>query len=308
MTVPIHPAAAGPSRRAHPAQPPYLVTTATGRRGIAVGVTADASTSVVEMTVHGQWSPDLGSQVTGVLHLCLAGPVATIIIDLHHLADQHGLSRQFWMTTVRAARLRPVPVQIVLCLPAETMLSYRLRHHDVHRPPIFTTLPDARRATSVRPPHSHRLQVRLRPEPISVPAARGLVVRACDAWRLPLMRRDAGLIMSELTTNAVQHAGTDLVVTVSRRDQLLHLAVRDADTRYPHLDHPAGQGGTGALSERGRGLLLVHATADAWGVLPARGGKVVWATLSPPAGLSSPRRGSGEVSWSPSGSARCHQA
>ncbi|MFI1988240.1 ATP-binding protein [Actinoplanes sp. NPDC020271] len=273
----------GKALRARWAQPPFLVTTATGGRGISVGVTADASTSVIEMTVHGQWSPALGDQVTAMLQLCVAGPAATIIVDLHDLTDRHGVSRKFWMTAVRAARLRPMPVQVVLCLPATTMLGYRLRHHDVHRPSIFETLPDARRATSARLPHDNRLQIRLAPEPISVPAARGLVIQACDDWQLSRLRRDAGLIMSELASNAVQHACTDLVVTVSRRDRRLHLAVRDADTRYPRVRPSARDGRESGLKEGGRGLLLVHATADAWGALPARGGKVVWATLSSPA-------------------------
>jgi hypothetical protein len=35
------------------------------------------------------------------------------------------------------------------------------------------------------------------------------------------------------------------------------------------------------LSERGRGLRLVHFGAAAWGAMPTRGGKVVWATVCP---------------------------
>jgi hypothetical protein len=35
-----------------------------------------------------------------------------------------------------------------------------------------------------------------------------------------------------------------------------------------------------ALDEQGWGLQMVHAVTVAWGVMPTRGGKVVWATLS----------------------------
>ena len=57
-----------------PLLPPYFVTTGTSDGGVSVGVTADASTTVVEMTVRGQWSPQLGNQVTAGLRHCLAGP------------------------------------------------------------------------------------------------------------------------------------------------------------------------------------------------------------------------------------------
>src|SRR5215213_1685959 len=88
-----------------PAQPPYLVTTSTDRRALSVGVTADASSAVVEMTVHGRWSQQLGSQAAATLQLCLAGPTASIIVDLHSMGDSHGMSRSFWVAVARAARL-----------------------------------------------------------------------------------------------------------------------------------------------------------------------------------------------------------
>ncbi|MEV4277018.1 ATP-binding protein [Actinoplanes xinjiangensis] len=126
-----------------------------------------------------------------------------------------------------------------------------------------------------------QLQARLGPRLESVPAARNLVTRACHTWRLPQLQADARLVVSELTANAVQHADTDLVVTVRRSGHLLHMAVRDGDTRYPRLNGPAGNGVPVAMEERGWGLQMVHAVAAAWGAMPARGGKVVWATLAP---------------------------
>ena len=266
-------------QRPHSTPPPYLITTATIRRGGWVRVTADASTSVIELAVHGQWSQDLGNHVTTTLQLCLAGPVSTIIINLHDMADRYGDSRPFWIAAVRAAYLRAAPVPIALCLPATTVLDHRLRHHGGPRPPTFATMPDARRAAASRRPHRQRLQVRLPPESSAVATARGLATQACDSWQLPQLRLDACLVVSELTSNAVQHAGTDLVVTVSRDDARLHLAVRDGDTRYPRMTHPSPEDTAAVLSEQGRGLQVVHAAAQAWGALPARGGKVVWATL-----------------------------
>jgi len=264
--------------RVRPLQPPYLVTASTDRRGLSVGITADASIAVVEMALHGPWSQHLGSQVTAGLRLCLAGPSASIIIDLHDLGDTHGVSQPYWAAAWRAARLAPTPVRLTLCLPTTTTLDNLLRHMQRPRPMLFATMPEARIATAGRVPRSHQLQARLAPSPESVRAARDLVTQACRTWNLP-QSHDAWLIISELAGNAVEHAGTNFVVTVSRNGTRLHLAVRDGVTRFPQLSEPAPIGHQDPLNERGRGLRLVHATAAAWGAMPTRGGKVVWATV-----------------------------
>ncbi|KUL41386.1 ATP-binding protein [Actinoplanes awajinensis] len=274
--------------RSQPPRPPYLVTTGTDRHAVSVGVTADASTTVVELTVHGRWSPELADQVIVTLRMCLAGPAAVIIIDLHDVGDLHGVSGGFWAAAARAAHLGPAPAQLVLCLPATTMLDLRVRNGDGPPMPVFATMADARRAVAGRLVHGSRLQARLGPRPSSVAAARDLVVQACHRWHLLPLQGDACLVVSELAANAVQHAGGDLVVTVSRSGARLHLAVRDGDSRYPRLPGPARDDGPLPLAERGRGLPLVHAVAMAWGALPARAGKVVWATLSTAPGRVSP--------------------
>ena len=271
--------AADRSERVRPLQPPYLVTASTDRRGVSVGITADASTAVVEMALHGPWSQHLGSQVTAGLRQCLAGPSASIIIDLHDVGDAYGVSKPFWAAAWRAARLAPRPVRLVLCLPTTKTLDSRLRHMQAPRPMLFATMPEARIATAGWLPRAHQMQARLAPSLASVRTARDLVAEACHAWNLP-RAHDAWLIMSELATNAVEHAGTNFVVTVSVNDTRLHLAVRDGATRFPHLSEPAPIGQQAPLNERGRGLHRVHATADAWGAMPTRGGKVVWATVS----------------------------
>lgn len=263
------------------AEPPYLVTTGTDHRALSIGVAADASGAVVEMTLHGRWSQQLGSQVTATLQLCLAGPTTSIIVDLHDMGDLHGTSYSFWLAAARTARLGPAPFQLALCLPPGTILDYRLRHSDEHQPLLFVAMPEAQRVIAGRKPRTRRVQARLAPQPASVPAARELVAGACDAWQLSQLWHDATLIMSEIVTNAVQHARTDLVVTVSSGGPRLHLAVRDGDTRYPRLNEPADAGWASPVDASERGLRLVHEVATAWGAMPTRGGKVVWATVSP---------------------------
>jgi anti-sigma regulatory factor (Ser/Thr protein kinase) len=245
-----------------------------------VDVIADVSSTVVEMTVHGRWSRQLGSKVTAGLRLCLSGPSEALIVDLHDLDDLHGVSRPYWMAAQRTARHGPAPVHLALCTPPATMLDYRLRHHDGSPTLLFATMTEARIAIDGRVSRNHRWQTRLAPHPSSVGAARELVKQACRAWQLPELRDDATLIMSELATNAVEHAGTEFVITVFRRDRNLHLAVRDRDTRYPHLGESAPGTRRFPPAERGRGLRLVHAAAAGWGAMPTRGGKVVWATVA----------------------------
>ena len=87
----------------------------------------------------------------------------------------------------------------------------------------------------------------------------------------------ATVVISELVSNAVEHAGTDLVVTVALRGRYLHLSVHD-DSRQPPVPTAEGKGGP-LVPVRGRGLHLVAGYATAWGSAPVGGGKTVWATL-----------------------------
>ncbi len=263
-----------------PLPPPYLVTTGTFQRGVSLEVTADTSTTVVEMTVHGTWSPQLGNQVTESLRRCLASPCEALVVDVRNVTDLHGISMPYWSAVARTAQLGPAPVHVAFCLPPATMLDYRLRHQDGEPSLLFATMTQARIAIAGRVSRPHRLHARLAPRPTSVRAARDLVAHACHTWQPTGVRDDAVLIMSELAANAVDHAGTDFVATVSRRANRLHLTVRDGDNRYPRMGADADHSMKASLADRGRGLRLVHGTAVAWGAMPAHSGKVVWATLA----------------------------
>ncbi|PRY14182.1 anti-sigma regulatory factor (Ser/Thr protein kinase) [Kineococcus rhizosphaerae] len=83
----------------------------------------------------------------------------------------------------------------------------------------------------------------------------------------------AVLMVSELVTNAVEHARSrvELAVAVSPRD--VHVEVGDHNAALPAVRHPD----TGAV--HGRGMAIVDALASAWGVRPAGRGKTVWFDL-----------------------------
>ena len=123
-----------------------------------------------------------------------------------------------------------------------------------------------------RPPSVVRRS--LEPDPRSAGAAREVVATACEQWGMSSVSASATLVVSELVTNALPHAGGDVGLSVARWGSRLRVAVRDASSERPQ-PQPVE-----ASRPRGRGLLLVAALADAWGVLPTGdGGKVVWAVL-----------------------------
>ncbi|MEU6240896.1 SpoIIE family protein phosphatase [Streptomyces sp. NPDC047024] len=98
---------------------------------------------------------------------------------------------------------------------------------------------------------------------------------------------DAMAVVSELVTNAVVHAGTEVEIA-------WRLEATGAFTVEVHDQHPAraprDPSDTDAppeMPEHGRGLRLVATLAETWGVTYRTGGKTLWARL-PPGGKEEP--------------------
>ncbi|MFI9255954.1 ATP-binding protein [Streptomyces sp. NPDC053069] len=124
------------------------------------------------------------------------------------------------------------------------------------------------------------MRVRLSPTPRGARLARLLAEQQLRTWGLPLER--ATQIIAELASNAATHGrvpGRDFQLLLYVVDDTLRIEV--TDTRgdcLPRLRHPAAQ------SESGRGLVLVEALADRWGVTHGRHPrKTVWAEVTFPA-------------------------
>jgi hypothetical protein len=96
---------------------------------------------------------------------------------------------------------------------------------------------------------------------------------ACRPFVNRVSGDDVQLVVSELATNAVIHAGTPFSVSVSSDGSVMRIAVSDWSAIRPVLR----DGSPAALS--GRGLRLVAAVSSAWGVDPSPDGKTVWAEL-----------------------------
>jgi anti-sigma regulatory factor (Ser/Thr protein kinase) len=260
------------------AGPPYLFESEPG----SISVECDLDGAVAVLAVRGAWDRRLWRETSITLRKCLAQHPAALIVDLTALDDRAATSVPTWLVAQGAAAGMVPPVQMALCVSPGLVLADRLQRLGARRfLPVFAKVRQARVAVQSRLPLSERLPLSLAALPESPAVARDLVGRACQAWGLPSLLYPARLIVSELVTNAVEHAGTAIKVVVSRRGAGLHLAVADGDHRLPELRPPVAPRPGQPLDERGRGLRIVHTTATVWGAMPTADGKVVWATLRP---------------------------
>ena len=91
----------------------------------------------------------------------------------------------------------------------------------------------------------------------------------------PAELEQAVLVVSELVTNAVLHAGTPCELRLDLVDGRLRVGVRDGDTRPPVRRLSPSDG-----VATGRGMRMLQAMGDGWGVDEDADGKVVWWELA----------------------------
>jgi anti-sigma regulatory factor (Ser/Thr protein kinase) len=236
--------------------------------------------------------PSVESHAVGqVIVLDVAGPLSDVVEELDHLirlALTQGtrgvacdmtrvveVSAPGALRRLASAGRHPrdwpgVPVAVT-CLgrrDGQTLRTNLLGGHlmvTASLPPALSAILQAARPAGVTR--------RLAPHPTAPRAARDLVSRALVDWRLSQQIPDACLVVSELVTNAMIHAGTDIDLTLAEHRRSVRVAVRDHGHALRVERH-------GRSDEHGRGLGIVAELASAWGVLPhSDGGKVVWAVF-----------------------------
>ncbi|WP_371605065.1 ATP-binding protein (plasmid) [Streptomyces sp. NBC_01220] len=131
-------------------------------------------------------------------------------------------------------------------------------------------------------PRALEVAIERRPDPerISLSAAdaawpqrlRRLARASLKLWGRPDLIEVVELLLSELGTNALQHSNHDIGVRLYFAGGRCVIAVHDGSTTPP-LPRTAT-----ATDESGRGLALVDALADAWGISPD--GTTTWCSLS----------------------------
>ncbi len=115
-------------------------------------------------------------------------------------------------------------------------------------------------------------KIRLAPVPTSARQARRFVSDTLAEWGDEPYVEAASLLVSELVTNAVLHAGSAVEVVVGHdgRHANLRIEVHDSSLRAPRV------GGFDLDATSGRGLALVDAISDRWGVENDADGKKIW--------------------------------
>ncbi|MBR8641878.1 ATP-binding protein [Streptomyces tuirus] len=114
-------------------------------------------------------------------------------------------------------------------------------------------------------------------EPVEVAALRRIMRLHLGIWGLHDISDEAQLCVSELVSNVITHVGhgTPATLAVSLRGTHLRIEVHDPDTRALPVLRDAS---TDSLE--GRGMALVDAVADRWGVLLRPDRKVTWCELA----------------------------
>jgi hypothetical protein len=99
------------------------------------------------------------------------------------------------------------------------------------------------------------------------------------------------LIASELASNSVRHAASTFNVRVEQLPHQIHIEVEDNGDGEPAIRSP------GLADTSGRGLRIVQALADEWGVVPKAHtpGKTVWVRIALPVVDDRERAGRAQV-------------
>ncbi|MFF3458002.1 ATP-binding protein [Streptomyces sp. NPDC002730] len=114
-------------------------------------------------------------------------------------------------------------------------------------------------------------------EPSEVAGLRRVLKLHLTLWGLPELVESAQICVTELTSNVIRHvgAGTPTTLAVSMSGTYLRIEVYDPDTRaLPTLLNAECE------AEAGRGMALVDAVTDRWGVILRSDSKVVWCELA----------------------------
>ncbi|GGT15543.1 hypothetical protein GCM10010271_17920 [Streptomyces kurssanovii] len=116
-----------------------------------------------------------------------------------------------------------------------------------------------------------------------IAALRRVMALNLRQWGLRHLTDAASTCVTELVTNVIRHVGelAPTTLTVSMNGTYLRLEVQDPDTRaLPTLLSAQPE------DEAGRGMALVDAMADRWGVVLRADSKVTWCELA--TGLTAP--------------------
>jgi anti-sigma regulatory factor (Ser/Thr protein kinase) len=115
--------------------------------------------------------------------------------------------------------------------------------------------------------------LQLPPRTASVPQARRFVLNCLAEWSLEHLCETTALLVSEVVSNSVLHARTEIVVTAARLGSGVEVQVSDLSQVAPVQRRHSSDATTG------RGVQLLDQLASSWEVLPRPEGKTVRFTV-----------------------------
>jgi anti-sigma regulatory factor (Ser/Thr protein kinase)/anti-anti-sigma regulatory factor len=262
----------------------------TGELGpvVIVNVARDFERGVIVVRLDGKLACGAAAGVRSVLLKALASYPLAVIIDLNGVPQCNDIALSIVASAQRRAKWEPA-VDVILCT-LHPEVARQVRRSFRHSP-IHATYDDALAEVSRSPAAGYRTHLHLPPTAEAPSLARVLVGDACLDWYLPHLLHPARWIVSELTQNAVEHAGTDIDVAVTLRDRHLCLSVHDRSPQPVRLRNQVSDP-RAPMDHRGQGLRIVAQNCTRWGFVTTPDGKTVWATMAsdPPATGAVPSR------------------
>jgi anti-anti-sigma factor len=235
--------------------------------------TIDDTAGHIVVAIRGDLMLDSAARLRTALLKCLAEQPDALLLDLAGMdASEPTALAVFTAVTHQASRWPGTPVLLCATRPAIRRQLERGRFGSLQ---TYDTVDEALFAVTGGHAVSMTISEQLLPVTGAVRHARNLATEACSGWDLPHLVGPASLVVSELVSNAIEHASTMITVQLARRNRYLHIAVRDGMPDEPVLRPPPPES-----TSRGHGLVLVDSVATHWGSLPTADGKVVWATLT----------------------------
>ncbi|MBW3556846.1 MAG: response regulator [Actinobacteria bacterium] len=119
---------------------------------------------------------------------------------------------------------------------------------------------------------------RFAPDLRSAGAARRFVHDTLDRWDCHELLDTATLLVSELVTNAVVHAHSEVELAIHLRPAKVRVEVIDSADAVIHRRNAADE------AQSGRGMALIDSLSTGWGIDTLLSGKSVWFEVDRPAG------------------------
>jgi anti-sigma regulatory factor (Ser/Thr protein kinase)/anti-anti-sigma regulatory factor len=243
---------------------------------LTTAVTRDPANGVLMVTLRGLLTVETAASVRAVLLKCLAEAPDAVLVDVSelHVRRASGLA-------VFPAALRAVGGDgaMLVLYGVGPELAPLLVGRPLGEVRVCGTLAQALAVAATGEQKAARRRLTLPPTRQAPARARAVVSQACHEWGVEHVASAAAQVVSELVSNAVEHAGPgDVCLTVALSTSYLHLSVSDGSS-HPPVRQPIEPSEQETPPERGRGLFLVDLYATAWGTSPTPSGKTVWATL-----------------------------